>query len=528
MFFTEQEPTEIKVEHEETLQEKCEKMYGMGSDYPLSEEECRYEYLAQKIVEMEDHEVIEEINKSKNENGAYEDWIESLKDRVNELVFYFTRKDGGYIEQIKDYLNIDFEKFDDNNIRNKREKIKIIYFFYILKNKYFSNKDEGKNVVHLLHEVSMENIDTSFLNEQTYNGEITKHIKEELSKEISDYELLKIEDSFNIYLFFYYFMFDKQVAVDTCSAFGYEYDLSSLIHLIKTNKLPDCMFGKPYTLSPVEMLYFRIRQYEQQGLIKDIIFMNSIDINSNYSVPPYMIDEMKKLAGTKITIKEIDDYIRDPKKIAQFIFLKKDVSQAEIKKIKTHKKKIKKVVEFFYRTNFLNNVDKVLNKLHVISIFQAILLDEQNETLDYKFYRYRKFMKHMPSVQGALKNGNTPVDVLKAYWNRKVNDHWYANIGKYENRCKVRELENACDNVLMQLPECSNPSEYIEIYHFYINLLQEEVLKLSEGFKEYIDKLTIYLGSMPQNKNVSYSILRKFLSSEHLNFSEIETPFTVW
>ncbi|MCM1060841.1 MAG: hypothetical protein NC452_11170 [Eubacterium sp.] len=62
IFFTakepviEKNPAEIEAEHKIMLQEKIEKMYGMGSDYLLSEDECSYEYLAQKIIEMEDSE----------------------------------------------------------------------------------------------------------------------------------------------------------------------------------------------------------------------------------------------------------------------------------------------------------------------------------------------------------------------------------------------------------------------------------------------------------------------------------------
>lgn len=91
----------------------------------------------------------------------------------------------------------------------------------------------------------------------------------------------------------------------------------------------------------------------------------------------------------------------------------------------------------------------LLNKLHIISFLQAIILDEKNEIFDYTFYGYQKSMKHKQHVQIAINQDKRPVDALKVYWSRKINDHWYANIGRYEMRCKMRELENICDTALL-------------------------------------------------------------------------------
>lgn len=82
-------------------------------------------------------------------------------------------------------------------------------------------------------------------------------------------------------------------------------------------------------------------------------------------------------------------------------------------------------------------------------------------------------MKHKPQVQGALKNDGYTVDALKIYWTRKVMDHWNANIGRYDSRCRLRELENVCDNILMQILSCSNISDMLEIHCFYYNKITQ-------------------------------------------------------
>lgn len=53
-------------------------MYGMGSDYLLSEE-CSYGYLAQKIVEMEDPETIRLENEWKEKKANQKKYLRDIQ-----------------------------------------------------------------------------------------------------------------------------------------------------------------------------------------------------------------------------------------------------------------------------------------------------------------------------------------------------------------------------------------------------------------------------------------------------------------
>lgn len=44
-----------------TLENDCDKMYGMGSSYELNEEKCEYAFLECKIIEENDSEIKEEM-----------------------------------------------------------------------------------------------------------------------------------------------------------------------------------------------------------------------------------------------------------------------------------------------------------------------------------------------------------------------------------------------------------------------------------------------------------------------------------
>ncbi|HBH95479.1 MAG TPA: hypothetical protein DDX91_06980, partial [Ruminococcaceae bacterium] len=118
-----------------TLENDCDKMYGMGSSYELNEEECEYAFLACKIIEENDSEIKEEMKnwyktKEKIDVVSYKKEIENKGGDIESIINKFTRPDGGYIKQLKRYLNIDLNDFDYSYIRNKRERAKVLYFLY--------------------------------------------------------------------------------------------------------------------------------------------------------------------------------------------------------------------------------------------------------------------------------------------------------------------------------------------------------------------------------------------------------------
>lgn len=52
-------------------------------------------------------------------------------------------------------------------------------------------------------------------------------------------------------------------------------------------------------------------------------------------------------------------------------------------------------------------------------------------------------------------------------------DHWYANIGRYDIRCKEKEVVNLCDNILMKILSCSGIPEMLRLHYSYYNKIMQ-------------------------------------------------------
>lgn len=422
-------------------------VYNMGHDNKLTEENCTISALAKEIYLIEHPD-------EKNIDEKY------INTNANDLGKIFYRK-GGYIDQIKKHLNLDLEQFDKNNFQFQREKFKILFLFYRAKNFDF----KGIEVIQLLANPSMEILDTSFYGRQTHYGNISKFFIERLANEISPIRLLDNEYFKEITMSWLVKL--EEIEENSLHYNGYiELILEKYKNILSNIEFPECC--ETYEFSPIEMLYLRIKQKNYIGQIKDVMLINGIKSKTQYDTPPEMIEDMRRFAKNEVTdINEcIDKFINNPKETAKYVY-KKEASSYEINKIKEMKERVIKTLSFCNRSDLSINVEEFLTELHIISCLQAILLDSKNEVFNYHYYDYKHISKKMPHVQAALKNDNYVLDALKLYWHRKINDHWYANIGKYYERCKLRELENVFDDILLKIFSYNNLSEIYNT-HCYI------------------------------------------------------------
>ena len=147
---------------EKKTNETYESIYDMGNPYQLNDTECENEAVAKEIIDI---------------LGLSGDNI------LENTLRTFKRGDGRgcIIKGLQDNLNLDLEAFESKDQRYKREKCKILYFFYMLQNIIFPHT----HTLQLLGKPSMENTDNLFLNIDTANGSIIKYIKDSLEKELS-------------------------------------------------------------------------------------------------------------------------------------------------------------------------------------------------------------------------------------------------------------------------------------------------------------------------------------------------------
>lgn len=486
-----------------------ESIYNMGHihEIEINDEEYEDNCVALEIIQK----LSIKPSKPTGKKLSFEEMEQIRADEeieADEFVEKFTRP-GGLIERLKTYLNFDLDNFDKESKRYKYERCKILYFFYMLEHIYFLKT----NVLMLLSKPSMENIDNSSLGWKTYNGWIIKLIKASLEKELPRSAREIRNRITEIVTTWDAILENAYILMDFLYGNGYEYDFEKTIRpLSSIEKGVEKEEFVQYTDSPIETLYLKIVQHEFLGNVKDISKINSIQKNYDYSVPPEMIEEMKKLHYNKVDIKNIDLYIeQNALRISKYVYLKSNPSKYEKNKVYNSKKKIHKWLNFCFRAKPLLNIQDISNELRIISFLQAVILDDPRETFDYIFHDYQDHFKHKPQVQGALKNDNHVVDALQCYWSRKVTDRWYSNIGRYHMRMKAREFEKVCDDILEEILSKPSLNEMWETHNQYIDKVDDSLITTNDQIQA-VQNLVNFLGNAGfKYKDDSYLIRYAFL-----------------
>jgi len=327
----------------------------------------------------------------------------------------------------------------------------------------------------LLSKPSMENIDNFPLGLETSNGIYIMMVKDSLEKELSE----NFKNNAQNAIYYIVSGWDRLLEninfqADHIESVGDEPDFENMINSDLLQSAPEELFMlekvKEYNHSPIETLYLKIIQYEYLGNIKDILMINNILTETDYSVPLEFVDDMKIFATKKVHIENVEKYIEEKAlDIAKYVYLKSETDKEDRRRIRNSKEKVSRLINFCVRARPLLNMSNVLTELLIISCLQAIILDESNEIFDYTFYGYERESKRKPQVQAALKSNKRTYDALQVYWVRKVTDRWYANIGRYNSRVELRKFENKCDETLIKILSCPTITEMLRANSFYYN-----------------------------------------------------------
>ena len=322
----------------------------------------------------------------------------------------------GLIARIRKYLGIDLNELNRNDDREKCERSKILYFFYMLEHKYYPKT----NVLMLLDKPSMENIDNTCLGWETQNGEILRTVKESLGKELS------LEEKGRIYS-----------AISNIS-FAWDNILNNVRLLL------DFLHDYGFDYTSVEVLQSPI----------PIFISNEGSQENTYQYP-------------------VED----------------------VRRIRTFAHKFQKFLSFCNRANCVMPIQMISNELQIVSFLQTLILDNQSEVFDYTYHGYQKKSKHMMRVQAALKNDKSVPDALQVYWVRKVTDRWYANVGKYAVRSKLRQIEQVCDEIRKQILNQSTLNGMVAAHDFYLDQIDPGFFEVSNQIQSVIRVLN-YLQSI--------------------------------
>lgn len=476
---------------DETGFESMQYKYEMGNNSAITEEECEDRVLAEHII-------FEFVDRDKEEDDEIDNEMEVICN-------YFKRLQ----ERLKEYLNFDLEKFDNNNNKNKIERSKILFFFYMLEKEYFSNKE----ILTVFNKPSMENIEINKV--RSFGGMVIKFIKKSLEREMSFEEIYEINREIcDIVYTWDHILENAYILIDFLEGKGYEYDFQETIKCLRyeeedkekedkeeedkeeEDKEKKCISN--YLGSPVEVLYLKIIQHEYLSNIMDIIKTNNIPFNYSHELSQELICEMKELHNSYVDLDNVEEYIeKNARKIAKYVYLGAEIKKDDIKRIKNFKEKISRWIGFCFRAKPWLNREDIANELQIVSALQAIILDSSNERMKYIYYNYEQKGNHHSdvSVQAALRTDDYVLDALKCYWVRKVADRWYSNIGRGEVRVKAKSLEEVSDNILIQILSKSSLKDMQKIHNMYFNRVDLSLISTKEQLWE-IKKLENYFSKI--------------------------------
>lgn len=461
----------------------------MGNPYELCDEECRDIAIASEIIRFsETTDEVAAMNEYKNsidwqDEVALAKAKEAKKEEAKELAKLFSRP-GGYRERLKKSLNLDLDLFDKNSLKNKYETAKILFFFYMLEKRHFPRT----NVLMLFEKPSMENIDNYCLGMETCNRKIISFIKNSLEKEIFPSPMRKKIKNITQSIVSEWdgFLENALLTADYIAELGHEYNFDEKYALFFLQSMTENK-SINYHHSPIETLYLKVLQHEYLGQIRDILKINCNIIDIDCDKRLEFVEEMKRLHNSLVDIKYLDKYIDDNvSEIAKYVYLQEKTNRDERNRILKSKAKVRRFLYYCNRAKPLINIKDNLTELWIISCLQAIL-DDKEDNFDYTFPLYEDYRKHIPTPSSVLKKDERALDALQIYWVRKVVDFWYANIGRYNIRIKLRDLENLCDTILIEILSIPNCDEMLEAHQFYFRKVNQACIMKYDFLVSLID-----------------------------------------
>lgn len=457
---------------------KSKSKYTMGNPHPLTEDDCKKRALAREILR-----IIKGDRRSQSKK---------LEDSIRNLIRHIYYKEGGTLDRLKTHLKFDMQEFDEN--KYSAEMCKIIYFIFEMENEVIPKLlDDGRtyfDMLEFLSKSTMESVDNSILGSagakwETLGGKITRLIKNTLEKEMYLKEKLlqdidSIRDAFNhVSTEWDRLLYCVHEAMDRPVNRDRSLNVKKLRRGLKlaASKPRESLEANTDQASPITTLYWKVLQREIIGETKNFKDVNNMETGANYNVPESFIWRMIKLHSEVIPREELEDHIYGhAEDLIEYVYLEEEKNEEEKdkkrRKIENSRDDVAALLDCFISRRPLYNTDGKITTLLIISCLQAILTDKGPKTFHYNCYASGK-SRNTTQVRGQLRKNNKTVDSLKIFWERKVSDHWYANVGRHDMRCNLREFENMYNEFLINLYSCESPTEMLSLQQAYYEYLIE-------------------------------------------------------
>ena len=475
-----------------------ESIYAMGNPYDLADDKCKLAdfLLDEQLRDSLTEEEIDEDLPVKSDAIIKEADLDLIKMllRLNS-----TTISGGLIFRLRTSLKFYVTEFPLEK-EYKAEICKIVYLFLKLEHTSIIPELQGKHnrspkpdqhklffhATDFLEDLSMENIGYAYWKRKTYNGKITDYIKNELEKELylKETPFAKVDDIkaalHRITNTWDGLLKEARNAIDTDGKFEFDqmklilepllgprpYDFKDIMRYSNFCKEESDSFKCTYRPSPIEVLYWKILEFECICEIADKIWVNNIEIKTDARYNELNDDVREKFIERMILYKnclvgnDVNSFIQENlNEIAECVYLKTETSSAERRRIKDNIAKVDKLLDYCIYAGKLIKTKSEVSMLLIISCLQTILLDEKSEE-EYNFYDYQYHLgkTYKPKIripiekpsdnESHILSDQIPPDAIKLCLARSVEEHWYANIGKHKLFDRLREFETTIYEML--------------------------------------------------------------------------------
>lgn len=409
-------------------------------------------------------------------------WFEVLanrypdKNRTYKDIWRYFYRDEGEDDDSKKGLIRRLEKlgFYINNFPDNQDKVKLLFFLYCF---------EIENNVQLsvfLGNPTLENVDNSFVGDETKNGALMSDLKRTIKREINPtYSRMVLTFLTNIGVSWEEQLKKIMVRVDYSLEGKYKDDLKRISKELQQNMYRNISGGEPlteYEDTILETFYLKLSQHENLGREYDIIDVNSHRYKEDYT--DYNPEYYKRLAYQAIKKSEVVNFLKDSKEeLLPLVFEKDAVSSNERKRYDVIADLVENYIHFIDENTRAIEMD-IVSKLYVVSYMQELLRIDKKDKIDN--YYYRRKTSESKSLYTELSYGIDARRKSQIALIRRVNRRFYHYSGKAEEWEYAESAETYIDVFLCAILQSNSLNDMMTIYNLFMQISDNVLLLESQ------------------------------------------------
>lgn len=383
----------------------------------------------------------------------------------------------GLVARLKEW-GFDIDAFEEN----KRERVKLLYFLFIMEH------DNSMILTEMLSNPTLENVDNGCVGDLTKNGSIMAEIKRTISREINPEYIYMLNGTVVTIGQEWETQIQRiMYALDDCDSKEKLDDLRRMKEYTDVILEMVCRYpekcGK-YEDSLLETFFLKMCEHEALGREYDILDISEIAIDVPHASLEYNHDRYIQLSGEVISREQINAYVKaNRKELAQLVFEKDKISGSDYQKFDTASEKVKNCLELFDENTATAGC--MVSKLLIVIIIQEIVRMNKNEKVENKFYRYDR--NDRKTLNTELLNGNSAFRKNQLAWVAKVMRRLNLYKGKREETILARSIEKNIDRLMLKIYSTNSLNDMISIHNYIMIWLDAVFVDWSLVIKSFND-----------------------------------------